>query len=154
MRKDLDKVHSQITQGHLAIALALLDNQDSIPAIRELVKRKGEPDRRKLASMALGMLRDKNAVNLLKDVIKESSSSKAILAAATVSLGHIGDRSAVDTLVDIATGNKYADLSRAFAVVALGYLGDKDDIPLLSKIHYNSNYLAQTESLAELLTIL
>ena len=154
MRKDLDKVHSQITQGHLAIGLALLDNQDSIPAIRELVKRKGEPDRRKLASMALGMLRDKNAVNLLKDVIKESSSSKAILAAATVSLGHIGDRSAVDTLVDIATSNKYADISRAFSVVALGYLGDKDDIPLLSKIHYNSNYLAQTESLAELLTIL
>lgn len=153
IRKDIEKVGSHVTQGHLSMALALMDDKASIPAIQELVKKRGDPDRRRLASMALGMLGDPEAVDLLQQVIKESSSSKSILAAATVSLGHIGDRSAVKTLVDIAMLNS-SDISRAFAVVALGYLGDKEDIPALSTIHYNSNYLATTEMLAELLTIL
>lgn len=153
IRKDINKV-PQVTQGHLAIALALMEDKDSIPLIQTLVKSRGDVDRRKMASIALGMLGDTSAVELLEQVIKESTSSKSILAAATVSLGHIGDRSSTDTLIDLATGKDHADVSRAFATVALGYLGDKDDIPVLSKIHYNSNYLATTEMLAELLTIL
>ena len=48
----------------------------------------------------------------------------------------------------------YQDVSRSFATVSLGFLGDKDDVPMLSRIQENSNYLAQTGALAELLTIL
>lgn len=155
IRDDLNRIGSQETQGYLSIALALMDDKDSIPDIQNLVKRRGDPDRRKLASMALGMLGDPGAVNLLEQVIQESSSSKSILAAATVSLGHIGDSSAINTLVSISTkASEYSDISRAFAVVALGYLGDKEDMPALTSIHYNSNYLAVTEMLAELYSIL
>ena len=48
----------------------------------------------------------------------------------------------------------HQDVTRAFATVALGFLGDKDDIPLLSYLQRNSNFLAQTAALAEMLTIL
>ena len=140
----------------IATALGLMDDKDSIPAIQELVKQKGDPDLRKAASISLGLLRDTEAVEILRQVISESTSSKAILGAATVALGYIGDRSAVEMLVNFVENpdDKYQDVTRAFATVALGFLGDKDDIPLLSKIHEHSNYLAQTEALREVLSIL
>ena len=139
----------------MAIALALLNDQNSIPVIRELVSMRGNIDRRKMASIALGMLKDRKAVSLLENVMKRSSNSKAILGSATTSMGHIGDRSAIPILSKILKNRgEYQDITRAFATVALGYLGDKDDIPLLSKIHENCNYMAPTESLSEILTIL
>ncbi len=156
MRKDLQRPGSQVLKGNIATALGLMDDKDSIPAIQELVKQKGDPDLRKAASISLGLLRDTEAVEILRKVIAESGSSKAILGAATVALGYIGDRSAVEMLVDFVENpdKKYQNVTRAFATVALGFLGDKDDIPLLSKIHEHSNYLAQTEALREVLSIL
>ena len=139
----------------MAIALALLNDQNSIPIIRELVRKRGDIGRRTTAAIALGMLRDREAISLLEDVMDKSSNSKAILGSATVAMGHIGDRSAVPILSKILKNRKdHQDMTRAFATVALGYLGDKDDIPLLSKIHEHCNYMAPTESLSEILTIL
>ena len=155
IRKDIDNISTQRTQGHLAIALALLNDQNSIPTIRELVRKRGDIGRRTTAAIALGMLRDREAISLLEDVMDKSSNSKAILGSATVAMGHIGDRSAVPILSKILKNRKdHQDMTRAFATVALGYLGDKDDIPLLSKIHEHCNYMAPTESLSEILTIL
>ena len=156
MRKDLERPGSQSLKGNIATALGLMDDKDAIPAIQELVRQKGDPDLRKRAAIALGLLRDTDAVDILRKVITESSSSKAILGAATVALGYIGDRSAVEMLVDFVENPKkqHQDVTRAFATVALGFLGDKDKIPLLSRIHENSNYLAQTSALAEVLSIL
>lgn len=156
LRNDLERPGSQTLKGHIATSLGLVGDKDSIPAIQELVKQKGDPDLRKAAAIALGLLQDTEAVEILQKVITESSSSKAILGAATVALGFIGDRSAVDILVDfVENPNKtHQDVTRAFATVALGFLGDKDPIPVLSQIHAHSNYLAQTEALAEILSIL
>ena len=147
---------NQDLKGHLCTALGLLNHADSIPAIQELARQKGDQDLRKRASIALGLLKDPDAVDVLEKVIRESGASKAILGAATVALGYIGDRRAVPILVAMVENKagEVQDVSRAFATVALGFLGDKDDIPCLSKIQENSNYLAQTEALAELLTIL
>ena len=155
LRTDIGNISTQGVQGYLAISLALLNDRNSIPTIRELVKKRGDINRRKRAAIALGMLRDRKAVALLKEVMKDSKSSKAILGSATVAMGHIGDKTAIPTLVDMVTNIKgNQDVTRAFATVALGYLGDREDIPLLSKIHENSNYMAPTESLVEILTIL
>jgi HEAT repeat protein len=156
VRAALSDTRDTELQGYLCTALGLLDDQDSIPAIQALVSTRGDPYLRKHAAIALGLLRDREAVNVLKKVIEESQASKALLGGATVALGYIGDRSAVDILRDfVENPNKtHQDVTRAFAVVALGFLGDKDLIPLLSKIHEHSNYLAQTEALAEVLSIL
>jgi|GEM_PF-4457205 len=147
---------NQDLKGHLCTALGLLNHADSIPAIQELARQKGDQDLRKRAAIALGLLKDPDAVDVLEKVILESSASKAILGAATVALGYIGDRRAVPILVSMVENKKgdVQDVTRAFATVALGILGDKDDIACISKVQENSNYLAQTEALAELLTIL
>ncbi len=92
-------------------------------------------------------------------VIESNVKSKAILGAATVALGYVGDSRAVPILSKMLskdTSGVYfsKSVTRAFATVALGFLGDKDPVPLLSLVQENSNYLAQTEALVELLTIL
>lgn len=156
MRQSLKDSSNPTVQGYLCTALGLMNDQDSIPEIQNLVRQRGDPDLRKNAAIALGLLRDRDAVDVLKAVIEESAASKAILGAATVAMGYIGDRAAVDILRDFVENPRgtHQNVTRAFAVVALGFLGDKDDIPLLSRIHENSNYLAQTGALAELLSIL
>lgn len=155
-RNDLERTGDQGLKGHLSTALGLMNDSDAMPIIRNLVKQKGDPDLRKRAAIALGLLKDASAVETLERVIQESSASKAILGAATVALGFVGDRQAVPILVKMVENakNSYQDVTRAFATVALGFLGDKDDIPILSRVQESSNYLAQTEALAEVLTIL
>ena len=145
-------------KSHICTALGLLNDKKAIPMIRDLVRQRGDVDLRKRAAIALGLLRDAGAVEVLKKVIEESGASKAVLGAATVAMGFIGDRSAVPILKKFLKSNqgvyKAKDTTRAFATVALGFLGDKEDIPLLSNLQRGSNYLAQTGSLSELLSIL
>ncbi len=136
-----------------------MNDQNSIPAIQALVKQRGDGVLRRRAAIALGLLRDPDAVRTLKEVIESNSRSKGILGAATVALGYIGDRRAVSVLTemlakDVSGVYNAKNVPRAFATVALGFLGDKDQIPILSRIQENSNYLAQTPALWELLSIL
>ncbi len=157
LRGDLtDGKGSQKLKSYICLALGLLNDKNSIPAIQGLAAEKGDQDLRKRAAVALGLLKDPDAVAVLEKVILESKNTKAILGAATVALGYIGDTKAVPILTKMVENknSEFQDVSRAFATVALGFLGDKDDIPLLSRIHENSNYLADTEALGELLTIL
>jgi HEAT repeat protein len=157
--KDLKTPGHQALKGYVCTALGLMNDKDAIPAIQTLVKQRGDPDLRRRAAIALGLLKDLEAVDTLKDVIESNVRSKAVLGAATVALGYVGDSRAIPLLSHLlakdASGVYISkDVTRAFATVALGLLGDKDPIPVLSKIQENSNYLAQTEALAELLTIL
>lgn len=155
LRPILEQGGKQKLKTHVATALGLLGDSESIPAIRKIVAQRADPDLRKAAAISLGLLRDRGAVDVLKKVIEESGSSKAILGAATVALGFVGDRQAVPILTDyVSNPAAHQDVTRAFAAVALGFLGDKDALPLLSFIHENSNYLSQTDALAELLSIL
>lgn len=155
LREVLEQAGKPKLKGHVATALGLMEDREALPQIRELVSQLGDPDLRKAAAISLGMLRDREAVALLRRVIDESKASKAVLGAATVALGFIGDREAVELLSDtIENPLEHQDVTRAFAAVALGFLGDKDEVPMLSLVHENSNFLAQTGALAELLRIL
>ena len=85
--------------------------------------------------IALGLIGDPNAVEVLTKVIADSSASLNALGGAAIALGFIGDKSAVTTLTDmLSKRDAYKDNARAFAAVALGILGDKSELPLLSKI--------------------
>lgn len=159
IRAELDEGGSQDLKGHCCTALGLLGDREALAQIRDLVRQRGDVDLRKRAAIALGLLQDTTAVEVLERVIIESDNSKAVLGAATVAMGFIGDRRAVPILTDFLTkkqGGDFVakDVTRAFATVALGFLGDKDEIPLLSNLQRSSNFLAQTASFAELLTIL
>jgi hypothetical protein len=149
----------QDLKGHVCTSLGLMNDRNSIPEIQKLVKQRGDVDLRRRAAIALGLLKDPEAVETLKGVIETSSNSKGILGAATVALGYIGDSRAVpilENMLEKDTSGVYnaKNVTRAFATVALGFLGDKDQIPILSKVQENSNYLAQTGALVELLSIL
>ena len=159
LAKDLDTPGHQALKGPICTALGLMNDRNAIPAIQALVKQRGDPDLRKRAAIALGLLKDPEAVDTLKGVIESNVKSKAVLGAATVALGYVGDSRAVPILSQMLSKDDSGvyfskNVTRAFATVALGFLGDKDPIPMLSKVQENSNYLAQTAALSELLTIL
>jgi HEAT repeat protein len=159
LAKDLESAGHQALKGPVCTALGLMNDRNAIPAIQALVKQRGDPDLRKRAAIALGLLKDPEAVDTLKGVIESNVKSKAVLGAATVALGYVGDSRAVPILAQMLSKDDAGvyfskNVTRAFATVALGFLGDKDPIPMLSKVQENSNYLAQTQALAELLTIL
>jgi HEAT repeat protein len=141
-------------KGHVATALGLMGEKQAIPMIQELAKKISDLDSQRRASIALGLIGDPNAVKLLIKVIEDASDNLSALGGAAVALGFIGDRQAVPTMNDmLMKRDAFKDNARAFAAVALGILGDKSDLPLLSKVQENCNYLANTESLNEILLI-
>jgi len=159
LMKVLDLAGQQVLKGFCCTALGLMNERNAIPIIQSLVKQRADVDLRKNAAIALGLLKDPEAVDTLKEVIESNAKSKAILGAATVALGYIGDSRAIPILQVMLEKNDAGvynakDVTRAFATVGMGFLGDKDPIPMLSKVQENSNYLAQTSALAELLSIL
>jgi HEAT repeat protein len=157
--KDLMKVVEKGGQAsmrsHLCLALGLIDYDDAIPLVREIVKEKGDIDLRRNAAITLGLLGDRTAMDFLQKEMERSENSLAVLGAVTQGLGFIGDVAAVPKLNEMATDRKkYKDNTRAFSAVALGLLGDKDDIPILFAIAENNNYIARTDAIGEVLTIL
>jgi HEAT repeat protein len=141
-------------KGHVATALGLLGEKQAIPLIQERAKQTSDLDAQRRASIALGLIGDSEAVKVLTKVIEDAKDNLSALGGAAVALGFIGDRNAVPTLTKmLAERDNYKDNARAFAAVALGILGDKSELPLLSKVQENSNYLATTEGLTEILLI-
>ncbi|MEZ6194903.1 MAG: HEAT repeat domain-containing protein [Planctomycetota bacterium] len=155
MLETLKKGGQASMRQHVCIGLGLLDFDDAIPTVREIVQEKGDIDLRRNAAIALGLLGDREAMNFLQKEMERSTNSQAVLGAVTQGLGFIGDVSAVKRLGEMATDRKeFKDNTRAFSAVALGLLGDKDNLPALFAIAENNNYLARTDAIGEVLTIL
>lgn len=140
---------------HLCVALGLLDHTAAIKTVREVVEERGDIDLRRSAAIALGLLGDREAMDVLRREMEASAKSLAVLGAVTQGLGFIGDVTAVPTLNGMVKDRKNSpDIVRAFSAVALGLLGDKDPVPFLSRLSAGNNYLARTDALTEILTIL
>ncbi|HYC76067.1 MAG TPA: HEAT repeat domain-containing protein, partial [Planctomycetota bacterium] len=144
-------------KAYVCIACGLLGarSPEVLKLIQDEAKQIKDLDVQRRASIALGLCQDPQAVKVLEGVIKSASSNLSALGAASMALGFIGDVQAVPILGTILENKDGSskDNARAFAAVGLGLMGDKDDYSILTVIQQNSNYLAQTEALAEVLTI-
>ncbi|HHI81299.1 MAG TPA: hypothetical protein ENK02_15145 [Planctomycetes bacterium] len=140
--------NTQQACGYMALALGLLgaDAKDEINAI---VDRSSHFDvLLTQASIALGLLGDKEIGSKLITKMKDQSNGLAVQSALAQALGFIGDKRSVRPLVEIMQDPKsYKDIPRAFAAVALGLICDKEEFPWNSKISMNINYRANTETL-------
>ena len=154
MIEELKTGGSPNLKGYVALGLGLMGEKSALPQIEELAKRVADLDVQRRASFALGLIQDPEAVAILTKVIESAADNLSALGGAAVALGFIGDRKAVPVLTQmLEKKDQFKDNARAFATVALGILGDKDDLPLLSKIQADSNYLATTEGLSDILLI-
>jgi HEAT repeat protein len=141
-------------RGHLATAIGLLGDRAAIPTLQDIIQRTTDGELMMKAAIALGSIGDPGAVKVLVKVFAAAGNNQPALAGATLALGLIGDRSAVGPLISAleATDSGH-DYSRAYAAMALGVLGDKREQRAMAVLQENSNYLATTEWLGELLSI-
>lgn len=151
---DLRGSGDQGLQGHLALALGLIDHGPAAEDLRRLcTDRRSGPELRLSAAMALGLLGDRTTVGLLVETLTEAA-TLGVAAASAKALGLIGDQAAVEGLRGVALADDKPAITRGFAAVALGLLGERGDLPWNEPIKAHGNYRAFVEALAEVHDIL
>jgi HEAT repeat protein len=125
----LERVKDPSARGHAAVALGMVGSRTAIGPIRAIVRGAlYQPELLRSASIGLGLIGDKAAVDDLVEMLGRASglSSQAALASA---LGFIGDARSVEPLLALARDPSKTDLARAFALVALGRVADRQELP-------------------------
>lgn len=151
----LDADTAPDVRARAACALGLLGrpSPETLVTLRAALVRRASDDLRREASRALGALGDAAATDALVDEIRLASADH-VRARAAVALGAIGSAKAIRPLLSLATDRKTGDPARAVAVAALGLLADPAAVPSLSRLSLDVNYLAGTDALNEVLSLL
>jgi len=149
MLKLLDSQKDTTARGYIAIGLGLMNARESMEKIQKIVdESKYKPELLKQGAIALGLLGDKNVVELLITQLQEAK-GLANQAALSSALGFIGDHRSIDPLVTMLQNDGITERARGFAAVALGIVADKEDLPWNSKISVDLNYRASTSTLTD-----
>lgn len=111
-----------------------------------------EPLRRE-AARALGVLGDAGAVGALLDEIRGDRPDH-VRGRAAAALGGIRAVAAVRPLIEVARDRRVSDPVRAVAIAALGVVGDPEPVPSLVRLKTDVNYIASTDALNEVLSLL
>jgi hypothetical protein len=134
-------------RGAAAVGLGLLGARQATTEIRMIVDASTyRPALLREASIALGMLGDRDVVPLLTDKLVSSHSLFA-QAAVAQALGRIGDVAALEPLVRLLGDTSRPDETRAVAAVALGLVGDRDALPFSAAYAVDGNYFAAPPTL-------
>lgn len=140
----------QAIRGYVAIGLAMMDATTVIPTLRKIVDdSKHDPLLMMQASIALGRLGDKDALDLLTAVMQEGDTNVARLSGIATAFRYIGDKRAVDRLLELLGDRGLAKLSRAFVAAALGGVADRDRLPWNACFSIGCNYRARVGSLTD-----
>lgn len=153
IREAMDKTKDSQFRGYAAIALGLLDAREAMTYIGEVVdESKRDPDLLKQASIGLGLMKDRSAVDRLIAYLSPEDGKRprlAVLSAVATALGFIGDKNSVQPLVDTLANDRLTTLGRAFAAVSLGMVADKDQMPWNSIFGEDLNYRAAVFTLID-----
>ncbi len=143
----LDQIKDVEARGFVAVSLGLVEARTAIEPIETLVRKsRFQTELLQAASIALGLLGDKELVPDLVKMLQEASSLSA-QAAISTGLGHIGDARSIEPLLALFEDQEKTAAARAFAGVALGIVADKDELPWNSRISVDINYRANTPTL-------
>ena len=106
------------------------------------------PELLREASLALGLLGDKDAVPALVGRLRKAR-GLAQMASISAALGLIGDQRSVEPLVELLQDEDVPATARAFAAVALGFVGDKERLPWRTRLVEGLNYVAAPSTLID-----
>ena len=143
----LNTAGSDEAKGYVTIALGLMDARESKQAIQDIVHAsKYKPELMRQASIALGLLGDKD---LVPDLVKMLAQAKGLAAQSAIAsaLGFIGDSRSIYPLLEMLRNTQFTQSARGFAAVALGIVADKEMYPWYAKISVDINYRANTATL-------
>jgi HEAT repeat protein len=124
-------------KAEAAVALGEIGDPAAVPALMAAAEpasreRDVAEANRRIAD-ALGLLRAREAVPLLQELLAKSSDGFTQVAAVDA-LGRIGDPAAVDGLVAVATGEGVEPFTARRALFALGLIGDPRAAPAVLKM--------------------
>ncbi len=123
-------------RGQAAVALGEIGDPAAVKPLIAALDDKSQDrdtlDAKRFIADALGMLRAKEAVPALKELV--TSPDGYLQVAAVDALGRIGDPAAIETLVGVATGPKVEPFTAKKALLALGRIGDPRAAPAVLKM--------------------
>lgn len=151
LRASIDKSRDESFQGYACLGLGMIGareyKDDLIQIVKDNVRK---PDLLKQASIALGLMKDKEVSSVLIELINPTDGRKpslAVLSAAATAIGFIGDKSSVDPLIETMNNDKLTPLARAFAAIALGAISEAYMLPWNSLFSVDLNYRAAVTTL-------
>lgn len=134
IREALREAKQPSEVGAFAIALGIMKDVGGKEVLRDKLNNISDDDARGFNAVALGLIDDRESIELIQGVIKKSKYRPNLLKSAAIGLGILGDKSAVPELVamlDSATGMA----SQAAISSALGFIGDSRSIdPLIAML--------------------
>lgn len=136
--------------GAYALAAGMRGSLELMPKLRPKVEKTRDVAARGYVAMGLGMLQDKESLEVLRETFAESKDEPLLQMRTGLALGLLGEGSVVDGLVasldeaeeaykqldDKAPAEKLVEREAALvsAITALGYIGDKRALEVLSRI--------------------
>ncbi|MCK5579413.1 MAG: HEAT repeat domain-containing protein, partial [Planctomycetes bacterium] len=117
------------------LSLGIMGDPAHVNDIKEILwSKKSKVDTRAYAALALGYIKDKSSLEVLKEVFgKKSQMKKDVKCAALLSIGNLEDLSAIDFLGPILNNKKEDAQVRAYAALALGRMRNVKALPALKK---------------------
>jgi len=152
LRKAIDKSRDESFQGYSCLGLGMIGAREYKDFLTEVVTNSTrKPDLLKQASIALGLMKDKEVANLLINLIQPKDTKKkpslAVLSAAATAIGFIGDKGSVAPLVESMGDEDLTPLARAFSAIALGAIAEAYELPWNSLFSRDLNYRASVQTL-------
>lgn len=124
-----------LTKSAAAISLGLLKDKESIPALAEIMSKRGDPDMRSYVILALGMIGDSKAIEPLKrewEAAAQRSDQRNIsnigytnLAIALTLLGKRDDL-VIPQLMKHCKSNVSSEVMKIYALHTLGIIGNRE----------------------------
>jgi HEAT repeat protein len=142
-------------RGYAAVAIGMIGDTApaAVQALKSALRERSSEELRLHSAVGLGLLSDPQAIGLLLTEL-EAAETQNVQGQIVLALAKIGDARAIQPLVDVLKDDGRPALTRALATAGLGLIGDLERVSSLTRLSKDVNYRAQTESVAEVLTIL
>lgn len=151
-----DRKENWEKQGYAAVAIGLAtpgSNADASTLIKETLVKTNEEELKIRCATALGLLRDRTALETLLTELKNAD-TQSLKGQIALAIAKIGDGRSIEPMITIMKDSKEKDLTRAIVTAALGVIGDMELIPSLNRISKDINYRAMNDSRREVVSIL
>jgi HEAT repeat protein len=167
----------QSLRGAAAIALGLLGDRESLPALAKHAANQRDPTFLAHLMWTFVVARDRSACETIEKVARNikvadvqcatalalgllghsaaephlleqlGSGSRVVRGAAATALGRMGDARMIEPLVKLLESDRETDLTRVSAAVALGELGRRDLAPELARLRIDAQQNVRHEAL-------
>ncbi len=134
LRKALDDAASPEQVGAFSIGMGIAGDLEGKKVLETKLAKTSEQNAKGYITIALGLMDDREAVDEIQAIVKDSKYKPDLLKSAAIGLGLLGDKSLVPDLIEML-GDAKGLSSQAAIASALGFIGDSRSIePLVAMI--------------------